>query len=65
MNQTLADSLQTALSSLDGVLKPVHEKDSLMHFVSEEEVSYSAYFGFVNFKINADLQLMFIYCLYR
>ncbi|XP_050725765.1 diacylglycerol kinase eta-like isoform X3 [Eriocheir sinensis] len=37
ISQTLADSLQTALSSFDGVLKPVHEKDSLMHFVSEEE----------------------------
>lgn len=41
MNQTLADSLQAALSSFDGVLKPVHEKDSLMHFISEEEVSFS------------------------
>lgn len=42
MNQTLTESLQTALSSLDSVLKSVHEKDSLMHFVSEEEVSYAA-----------------------
>lgn len=42
MNQTLAESLQTTLSSLDGVMKFVHEKDSLMHFVSEDEVSYLA-----------------------
>ncbi|KAK8386487.1 hypothetical protein O3P69_010841 [Scylla paramamosain] len=39
MNQTLSDNLQTVMSSLDGVLKSksVHEKDSLMHFASEEE----------------------------
>ena len=36
----MSESLQTALSSLDGVLKSVHERDSLMHFASEEEVSY-------------------------
>lgn len=42
MSQTLSESLQTALSSLDGVLKSVHERDSLMHFASEEEVSFQA-----------------------
>lgn len=41
MSQALAESLHSALSSLDVVLKSVHEKDSLLHFVSEEEVSYS------------------------
>ncbi|XP_071543284.1 diacylglycerol kinase delta isoform X2 [Panulirus ornatus] len=38
INQAAEEGLQGALTHLDNVLKCAHEKDSLMHFVSEEEV---------------------------
>lgn len=36
----VAESLQGALSHLEVALRCAHEKDSLMHFVPEEEVSH-------------------------